>query len=302
MKPHEILFENVNPQLLQYVSSVNGISRPQENLAVFIWTNKSLNTLLKQGLNSGEALRYVTTPEKDQAGLGIINLATNQAAVGAIDRDGGVFVVSSLDNENTDASAFMQTIRNSKVRKIFSRLEDLENLFDERERESKKTNGVSGDLKQDLLDANNELDDPVDEEYLDIETDDPKAVKRELEQKIKDLKKDSKHNENVTDKLLKLMHTFDSKNLTDENKKSISEYRRLRDKSFSLKQNIDSLEQLVQDNPDLFKLRTTDHKDDTEDEQVQSQINQWLESLLDDFPGLEVSDAEIFNPNPETIG
>jgi flavodoxin len=300
MKPSEILLEQLNPQLLQYVSNADGISRPADNLAVFVWTNKALATLLKHGLNSGQELQYISTPEKNQAGLGIINLGTNQAAVGAIDRDGGVFVVSSLDDENTDATAFMRTVRNPKVRKLFSRLENLEDLFAALERSKKKSKGSSGEFYQDLLDANSELDDPVDENLLDLDTEDPVEAKRELEQKIKDLEKELKDKIRQKEKIISAVNA--GKISADEKPTYIKKYSSLIDDSLSLESLIEGIKQLIKDNPDLFKLRKTVEKDDDDIQDDDDQINQWLDQLLDDFPELKVKNAQIFNPNPETIG
>jgi hypothetical protein len=301
MKPYEILREAADPRLLQYTSNLEGISKPSDTLAVFLWTNKNLRTLLKHGLNGGEQLPYITTPEKSQAGLGIINLATNEAAVGAIDRDGGVFIVSSLDDEETDARAFMQTVRSPKTRKLFSRLEDLEDLFKERDRAKKKTRSQSGDIQQDLLDANQDIEDPVDDEYLEITADNPKDAKRELEDRIKDLKKEMS---DESKKEKQIVSKIKSGTLSKEEKMKMHHvYADVVGKTMLLDRTITGLETIISDNPDLFKAAAKkSKKDDAEDVQVDKQIEQWYDSLLNDFPGLDVPDAEIFNPNPETIG
>lgn len=291
MKSKDFLREAVNPQLLQYISSTPGFSMPSTNLAVFAWDDKTLSRLIKMGLNPGLELRTIRTPQKGQLGLGIVDLSNSMGAVGAIDTDGGVFVVSSIDNDadGIDARQFFRSLSNSKVRKLFSRLEDLEDLYNEK-KDSKKD--FEGTIIEKIKKYNEDADDQVDDDLLNFTADDELGIKAELRDKIDSLE-DSLENLRKQSKSLKVLKDKEQEG-SEKRKELLMKMVAVGEKINETEMNLDGLDAILS-NDSLFKESRKKSKEG-DSKQIQKQIEQWLDNLNSDFPGLDIEDAEQFIP------
>lgn len=304
MKFSDILLEAADPKLLKYLSGNKDYYKVGPDY-VFIWTNKRLRELLKNGARMGNAgLGTVTTPVKTSDGLGIVSVRTGDVCVGAIDKDYTARWVCSID----DPSRFFKSIQSRKVRDLPTKLQDLADYYSS---ESEK-NGISKVTSKgvqkiiDTIQTNDNYENLRDEldsfpDLLSLDDMSPSEAKTHFEETVRKMKHREKILEKQVKKINDIIHAkIDS--LSDE------ELDRLLDQKKSMGGNelhgislvMNDLERFLKHETKLF-VNDTKEKEEDEDEindtDTENKIDLWMEEFETNFPGLEIRDAYQFDPN-----
>jgi hypothetical protein len=306
MKFGDILREDVNVELLHYVRDNEDFYEVGGNF-VFLWTNKTLRGLIKNGAKPGTELGSISTPSKNQIGIGILNINTSDVCVGAIDNDYTALWVSSA----ADVRLFFRQIKNKKVAGLPTRLQNLAELLST-ESEEDEEESVTGSSVKKILDKINK-----DDQYegikdnsdiipgtLDLDGMKGDEVRAHFEEIIKKLKSRAltlkKQVQKIEDVITKNQNSMSDEEILSLMKKSNDiggyELRGIRDF-------IDDMTNFIKRERDLF---IDDEEDDIEDDNLpieaetdntELKIDVWTDEFLADFPTLPLEDARQFDPN-----
>jgi hypothetical protein len=306
MKFGDILREDVNVQLLHYVRGNEDFYEVGGNF-VFLWTNKTLRGLIKNGAKPGTELGSISTPSKNQIGIGILNINTSDVCVGAIDRDYTALWVSSA----ADVRLFFRQIKNKKVSGLPTRLQNLAELLSTEDEEDQEESVTGSSVKKilDKIDRDDQYEGIKDNAdiipgTLDLDGMKGDEVRSHFEEVIKKIK----HRESILKKQVqKITDIIKAKGkqlsrdeiidlINKQNNMGGYELRGIR--SF-----IRDMELFLKRERDLF---IDDEEDDIEDDNLpieaetdntELKIDIWTDEFLADFPTLPLEDARQFDPN-----
>ena len=306
MKFGDILREDANVQLLHYVSSNNDFYDVGGNF-VFLWTNRTLRNLIKNGANPGTDLGSISTPSKNQVGIGILNINTSDVCVGAIDHDYTALWVSSMD----DVRLFFRQIRNKKITGLPTRLQNLAELLSTEDEEDEEES-ITGSSVKKILDKINKDDryegikDNADIIPGTLELDGMKG--NEVRAHFEEIVRKLKSREKILDSQIKKIDDIIREKGRQMSEKEIDALFDKRDSMGGLEARgirnfIDDMNSFLKREKDLF---IDDDEDDQEDDNLpieaetdntELKIDIWTDEFKADFPTLPLEDARQFDPN-----
>jgi hypothetical protein len=297
MNIKEIITEAVDRELLKQLNNSQLFSK-QGDSYVFIWTNKTLRTLLRNpAFKSAQDsdLGTVSTPGSAH-GIGIIHIPTNSICVGAIDND-----YTALWTSSEDVNDFFRKVKSPKIRSLLNRLEDLAmdlEAYNDAGGEEDTGSKITSKGVQRILDTINADDSDysaIPQEYLDIEDMSVEEARKHLESALKVLKKTAATNQKQIDVLLSIFRNSSS---TKEKKTEIA--KKLNDFP-TYDSEIESLQDFLRNEKQLFTdIEDTESEQsdtsDTDMEELENTLYEWARNFERDFPDLDVSPFE-FDPN-----
>lgn len=263
------------PSKLQAFVTKNGTSFQKfGDVQVFLWTDQILAALIKAGAKTNEDLNEVSVP--NEMGLGLVNVATGEVCVGAIDIDYDALWASSQD-----VSDFFVATKNKTLIRLPNRLQNLADLLKEAAN-PEEAGGVDAII--DYIEENG------------IENVDVGAIKGmnsadEVKSYLEDQRDSAQEALNSVEK--------EQDDLTEQAKKfwkmgNKSEAAKIMKKIKELSGSNDSI---VFDIEDILKQRHLfSDQSGTDTSAVDADIKKWVTSFNRDFPDLDLSDARELAP------
>jgi hypothetical protein len=306
MKFGDILREDANVQLLHYVRDNEDFYEVGGNF-VFLWTNKTLRGLIKNGAKPGTELGSISTPSKNQIGIGILNINTSDVCVGAIDHDYTALWVSSA----ADVRLFFRQIKNKKVSGLPTRLQNLAELLSTEDEEDEEESVTGSSVKKilDKIDRDDQYEGIKNEAYLipgtlDLDGMKGDEVRAHFEEVLIKIKSREKILEKQVQQIMNIMKEKSGQLSKDEIRSLIKKKNEIGGNELAGLLNLhDDLKHFLKRERDLF---IDDEEDDIEDDNLpieaetdntELKIDVWTDEFLADFPTLPLEDARQFDPN-----
>jgi hypothetical protein len=244
---------------------------------VFIWTDEVLAALRRAGTKSNEDIDTVVVPY--EIGLGIVNAATGDVCVGAIDPDYDALWASS-----SDVSDFFVATGNRKLIRLPNRLQNLADLLKKAAEPESETGGVDA------------IVDYIDEyglETVDVEAiknmDSASEVRDYLEEERDRAQEELDNTKDQKESLLSALDDARTKGASPDVRRSIRK---------KLETLVGPNSNTVSDIEDILKQKHlfVEPGEDSDTSDVDSEIDSWTRNFNRDFPDLDLPDAREFTP------